>query len=450
MSSESKLQTYTFKGGIHPPGYKSYTHGNVIEMYMDPKRDLVFPMQQHIGAPCTPTVAKGDYVLRGQVIGDSDAYVSAPIHSSVSGTVKDIKLMAAPNGNKVLSVIIENDHLYKEVETMHKPYDYPSMTNDEICKVIRDAGIVGLGGAGFPTHVKLNPGKEIDTIIVNGAECEPFLASDFRLMLEEPTKLISGIKILLQMFPKAKAYIGIEDNKKQVINLMCDLLSGESRINVAKLKTKYPQGAEKQILNAITGRCVPSGKLPADVGCIVINADTVVAVYRAIMEGRPLMRRIVTLSGDAMNCSHTFKVRTGTSLEELIEAAGGLKAEPSKIIAGGPMMGIALSTTDIAISKTTNGALFLTEKLDFCGEESACIRCGRCISACPMHLLPLELTKFALHHDLEEFEKFHGMDCMECGSCAFVCPAKRHLTQTFKAAKKAIADNRKKGGAKNG
>jgi electron transport complex protein RnfC len=439
----------TFKGGIHPPDYKESTEGNSIQMYMDPKMDLVFPMVQHIGAPCKPLVKKGDYVLRGQKIGEPQGFVSSPIHSSVSGKVKDVKPMLHTNGTKVMSVIIENDHEYKEIEGMHKVYDYKNMTNQQILDLIREAGIVGMGGAGFPAHVKLSPppDKKIDSIIVNGAECEPFLSSDFRLLIEEPKKVIEGLKIILQMFPEAKGYIAIENNKPTALSVMQELTAAEERIEVVTLQTKYPQGGEKQLINAVTGREVPSGGLPADAGCIVHNADTIVAIYRAVLEGRPLMRRIVTLAGGALKKSATFKVRLGTNVRELIEAAGGMVCDPSKVICGGPMMGTALFSLDVPVVKGTSGVLLFDQSQDFIANESACIRCGKCIAACPIHLMPMMLNQAALERDWDTFANLHGMDCMECGSCAYICPAKRHLTQTFKAGKRIVAEQRKKAAA---
>ena len=381
----------TFKGGIHPPDFKESTEGNSIRMYMDPQMDLVFPMVQHIGAPCVPTVKKGEYVLRGQKIGEAQGFVSSPIHSSVSGKVKDVKPMLHTNGSKVLSVIIENDHQYKEIEGMHQRYDYEHMTNQEILTVIREAGIVGMGGAGFPAHVKLSPSpdKKIDTIIVNGAECEPFLSSDFRLLIEEPKKVVEGLKIILHMFPEAHGYIAIENNKPTALSLMRLLTTEEERITVVPLKTKYPQGGEKQLINAVTGREVPSGGLPADAGCIVHNADTIVAIYRALLEGRPLMRRIITIAGGAIAHATTFKVRIGTNVRELIEAAGGLTCTPSKVICGGPMMGTALFSLDVPVVKGTSGILLFDEHQDAVLEETACIRCGKCVAACPKHLISL-------------------------------------------------------------
>ncbi len=442
----------TFKGGIHPPDFKKFTEGNPIQMYMDPQEDLVFPMVQHIGAPCKPLVKKGDECLRGQIIGEAQGWVSSPIHSSVSGRVKDVKPMLHPNGSKVMSVIIENDHMYREVEGMHQSHDYHQMSKEEILSIIREAGVVGMGGAGFPAHVKLSPpaDKKIDAIIVNGAECEPYLSSDFRLLIEEPTKVVEGLKIVLHMFPEAKGYIAIEDNKPTALAVMRNLTLEEPRIQVVALKTKYPQGGEKQLIDAVIGREVPSGGLPADVGCIVHNTDTVVAIYRALLEGRPLMRRVITIAGGAVAHSVTFKARIGTSIRELVEAAGGLVCPPSKIICGGPMMGTALFSLDVPVTKGTAGILVFDPAEDHITRESACIRCGKCVSACPIHLMPLMLNQFALDMDWSSFEKYHGMDCIECGSCAYICPAKRHLTQTFKAGKRMIQEQRRKAAAEKG
>lgn len=442
----------TFRGGIHPPDFKKFTEGNPIQMYMDPQEDLVFPMVQHIGAPCKPVVKKGDECLRGQVIGEAQGWVSSPIHSSVSGRVKDVKPMLHPNGSKVMSVIIENDHAYREVDGLHQSHDYRHMSKEEILTVIQEAGVVGMGGAGFPAHVKLSPPAEkvIDSIIVNGAECEPYLSSDFRLLIEEPSKVVEGLKIVLHMFPNAKGYIAIEDNKPTALAVMRNLTVEEERIQVVPLKTKYPQGGEKQLIDAVLGREVPSGGLPADVGCIVHNADTIVAIYRAILEGRPLMRRVITLAGGALSHSVTFKARLGTSIRELIQAAGGLVCPPSKIICGGPMMGTALFSLDVPVTKGTAGLLVFDQKEDHILRENACIRCGKCISACPIHLMPFMLNQFALEMDWDSFEKYHGMDCIECGSCAYICPAKRHLTQTFKAGKRMIQEKRRKAAAEKG
>lgn len=438
----------TFTGGIHPKDNKHYTENLPIKELLDPQGLLVYPMVQHIGAPCKPTVKKGDMVLRGQCIGEAGGFVSAPIHTAVSGKVVDVKPMLHPNGQKVLSVIIENDHQYTCIDGLEERHDYTQMSREEILEFIRDAGIVGMGGAGFPTHVKLSPAadKKIDAIIINGAECEPFLTSDYRIMIEDPHRVVKGLLMLLKLFPEAKGYIAIENNKPHAISEIQGYISSRriENIEVVTLKTKYPQGGEKMLIKAVMNREVPSGGLPADVGVIVNNIDTVVAVYRAIAQGRPLMRRIVTVAGSAIKNPMNFKVRIGTPLRELVEAAGGFVEEPKKMIHGGPMMGASLFSLDAPVVKGTSALLFLTEKDCEVEEESPCIRCGKCIKACPMFLLPYDLNQFALRRDWEGFAAHGGMDCIECGSCAYVCPAKRQLTQTCKAGKAAVNAMRKK------
>ena len=439
------MKPLTFKRGVHPPHGKHYTEKKKIEILL-PKGELVFPMSQHIGAPCEPIVAKGDRVLLGQKIGEAKGFVSSPIHSSVSGTVKNIAPMLTTNGSKVMSIIIENDGLYEKHESIKAREKYDNLTKEELLKIIQEAGIVGMGGAGFPTHVKLSPppDKKIDSIIVNGAECEPYLTSDHRVMLEETNRVVEGLKIVLHMFPDAKGYIGIEDNKKDAIEAMQKAVQGINNIEVSVLKTKYPQGAEKQLIYSITKRQVPNGGLPADVGCIVQNVETMVAIERAVLRGKPIMRRIVTVTGGAIKEPKNFNVRIGTSFKELIEAAGGFKEEPIKIIAGGPMMGIAVNSLDIPVTKGTSAILCLTSAEGEIPPEENCIRCGRCVEACPMNLVPLTLNSLAIRSEYEMFEKNHGISCIECGSCSFVCPAKRHLVQSFRTAKKAIAANKNK------
>ncbi len=439
------MKALTFKRGIHPPHGKHYTENKPIEVLM-PKGDLIYPMAQHIGAPCEPLVKKGDRVLLGQKIGEAKGFVSAPIHSTVSGTVKNVTPMLHPNGTKVMSVIVENDGLYEEDPSINQSKDYKKMSREEIINKIREAGVVGMGGAGFPTFIKLSPPiiENIDTILINGAECEPYLTSDYRVMVEESGKVAEGLRIILHLFPKAKGYIAIEDNKPEAIAKMREATKNDENIQILVLKTKYPQGSEKQLIYACTKREVPSGKLPADVGCIVQNIDTVVAIHRAIVRGRPLMRRIVTVSGGAIKEPKNFKVRIGTTYRELVEAAGGFIEKPAKIISGGPMMGIALFSLDVPIIKTSSAILCLTEKEAVLPPEKACIRCGKCVDICPMNLLPLSLNVHALHHEWDDFEKEHGMDCMECGSCSYICPAKRHLLQSIRRGKKTILANKRK------
>jgi electron transport complex protein RnfC len=439
------MAALTFKRGIHPPDNKQFTKDKPVKILM-PKGDLVFPMIQHIGAPCTPIVKKGDRVLVGQCIAESEAFVSSPIFSSVSGTVKAIQEMDHPNGFKINAIVIEDDHLYEDHPNINHPHDYEQMTNDEIISVIKGSGIVGLGGATFPTQIKLSPppDKKIDYIIANGAECEPYLTSDHRIMLEETERLVLGLKVILKMFKGAKGIIGIETNKPDAIEKVALAIKDEPNIELVQLKTKYPQGAEKQLIYAATGREVPSGKLPSEVGCIVQNIDTIVAIHRAIFRGRPLMRRIVTIAGGAIKEPGNFKVRIGTSYREIIEAAGGFIEEPGKIISGGPMMGIAMFNLDVPVIKGSSSILCFSKKEAAIPEESNCMRCGKCVSACPMGLLPLELNKFAVALAEPEFEKYHGMDCIECGACSYVCPSKRHLLQSLRTTKKNILTKRRR------
>lgn len=433
---------FSFKGGIHPPHGKHLSKDTAIESLL-PKKDLIFPMSQHIGAPCEPTVKKGDRVLVGQKIGQATGFVSAPIHCSVSGTVKDIKPVLTSSGKKVMSVIVENDNLYEKVEvTPHK--DYKSLSKDQLLEIIKEGGIVGLGGACFPTHVKLAPKTEIDTIIINGAECEPYLTCDYRLMVEKHSEIIEGLKILKHMFPKANIYIGIEDNKSDAISIFNSALEDTKGIEVKSLKTKYPQGAEKQLIYATTKRMVPTGKLPADVGCIVQNLATVYAIRNLVIDGMPLTERIVTVTGEAITTPKNLLVKFGTSLTELIDACGGFKQDPVKVLSGGPMMGMSLISLDIPSIKGTSGILALTKDMADLSEESSCIRCGRCVEACPMFLTPYKLNSYVLRGEFEEFEKLNGLSCIECGACSYICPAKRHLTQSCREGKRVVMNNRKK------
>lgn len=434
----------TFKKGIHPRHSKYQTEKKPIE-YMEPKDEVVILMQQHIGAPCKPLVAVGDTVLKGQKIGEAEAFVSAPIHSTVSGKVKKIGKYSHPNGSQVDGILIENDHQYTEIDGM-VPKDINRMSKDEILTAIKEAGIVGMGGAGFPTFIKLNPPKEakIDHIIVNGAECEPYLTSDHRVMLEETERVVLGLDVILRLFPDAKGVIAIEDNKPDAIEKMEEAVRSYERIEVATLKTKYPQGAEKQLIYSVTKREVPSGKLPADAGCIVQNIDTVVAIHRAIYRGRPLMRRVVTVSGKNIKKPGNYKVMIGTTYRELIEHAGGTVEEITKMISGEPMMGIAMFDIDVPIIKTSSSILMLADEEINKIPESACIRCGKCVEACPMNLLPLDLDKIARQGDDDKFTAYKGMDCIECGSCSYSCPAKRHLVHSIRTTKRTIMANRRK------
>lgn len=434
----------TFHGGIHPYDGKELSKDKPIRAVL-PKGDLVYPLSQHIGAPAKPIVEKGDHVLAGQKIAEAGGFVSAPIYATVSGTVKAIEPRRVVTGDSVMSIIVENDGLYEEVEYPKvKPLE--DMTREEIIERIKEAGIVGMGGAGFPTHVKLSPKEpeKIDYVIVNCAECEPYLTSDYRRMIEEPEKLVNGLKVSLQLFENARGILAVEDNKPDCIDILKKLTKDEARISVKALKTKYPQGAERQIIYAVTGRAINSTMLPADAGCVVNNVDTVVAIYHAIYEGKPLMNRIVTVTGDAVADPCNFIVRIGTNYHELIEEAGGFKEEPVKIVSGGPMMGFGIFDLDVPTTKTASALLCLTRDDVSRMEPGPCINCGRCVEACPSRLVPSMLATYADNYDEEKFLSHEGLECVECGCCSYVCPAKRQLTQSIKSMRKIQLAKKKK------
>lgn len=435
----------TFKGGIHPNDGKSLAKDKAIVTVM-PKGDLIYPLSQHIGAPASPIVSVGDHVLKGQKIAEAGGFVSAPIHASVSGTVKAIEPHFNPTGSKVNCIVVENDGEYQEVEyTPSKPLD--ELTKEEILNLIGEAGIVGMGGAGFPTKVKLSPKEpeKIEYVIANCAECEPYITADYRRMLENPEELVSGMKVVLKLFDNAKGIFGVEDNKPDCIAKLKELTKDEPRMEVLALKTKYPQGAERQLIFATTGRAINSSMLPADAGCVVDNVETLIGIHHAVIDGRPVMERIVTVSGDGVKDPGNFKVLFGTNQRELVEAAGGFLDEPEKVISGGPMMGFAMFTLDTPITKTSSSILCLTKDEVAANEPSACINCGRCVEVCPSRIIPSRLADFAEHHNEEAFTKWEGLECVECGSCSYVCPAKRQLKQAIGSMRKiALANRRKK------
>jgi len=440
-----RMGLLTFKGGIHPNDGKSLAKDKAIVTVM-PKGDLIYPLSQHIGAPASPIVSVGDHVLKGQKIAEAGGFVSAPIHASVSGTVKAIEPHFNPTGSKVNCIVVENDGEYQEVEyTPAKPLD--ELTKEEILNLIGEAGIVGMGGAGFPTKVKLSPKEpeKIEYVIANCAECEPYITADYRRMLENPEELVSGMKVVLKLFDNAKGIFGVEDNKQDCIAKLKELTKDEPRMEVLALKTKYPQGAERQLIFATTGRAINSSMLPADAGCVVDNVETLIGIHHAVIDGRPVMERIVTVSGDGVKDPGNFKVLFGTNQRELVEAAGGFLGEPEKVISGGPMMGFALFTLDTPITKTSSSILCLTKDEVAANEPSACINCGRCVEVCPSRIIPSRLADFAEHHNEEAFTKWEGLECVECGSCSYVCPAKRQLKQAIGSMRKiALANRRKK------
>ena len=435
----------TFRGGIHPYEGKELSKDHPIEKYL-PKGDLVYPLSQHIGAPSVPCVKKGDSVLAGQKIADAGGFVSVPLHASVSGTVKGIEKHLNATGSMVDCIVIENDQQYQEVEYQEARLE--DLTKEEILNRIKEGGVVGMGGAGFPTHVKLAPKdpSKIEYILVNGAECEPYITSDYRRMIEEPEKVVKGLQVILTLFDSAKGYICIEDNKPDCIAKMKELVKDIDRIEVKEVMTKYPQGGERTLIYAATGREINSSMLPADVGCVVDNVETVISVYKAVILGRPVNSRVVTMSGDGIKEPKNLLVLSGTDMSELIDAAGGLKAKIAKAISGGPMMGFALYDLHVPCTKTTSAFLFLEHDAVSEAQEiqTACINCGRCVSVCPGHVLPARLAKLAERGDMAGFEAMDGMECCECGCCSYICPAKRPLTQSIKSMRKMVLASRRK------
>ncbi len=440
------MALFTFKGGIHPNDGKSLSKDKPIVSVL-PNSDMVYPLSQHIGAPAVPIVEVGDEVLVGQKIAEAGGFVSAPIHASVSGKVKAIESRFNPTGTKVNSIIIENDGEYNEVEYAHvKPLAV--LTKEEILNLIGEAGVVGMGGAGFPTKVKLSPKEpnKIEYVIANCAECEPYITADYRRMLEHPEELVSGMRIVLRLFDNAKGIFGIEDNKPDCIEKLRELIKDEPRMEVKALKTKYPQGAERQLIYATTKRAINSTMLPADAGCVVDNVETLIAIHNAVTHGRPVISRIVTVSGDDVQEPGNFKVLIGTNQREVVDAAGGFIGEAEKVISGGPMMGFAMFTLDTPITKTSSSILCMTNDTVALHESSACINCGRCVDACPSRIIPSRLADYAERLNEEAFVKWEGMECVECGCCSYVCPAKRQLKQSIGSMKKIVIANRKKRG----
>ena len=439
------MEKLTFRGGIHPYEGKELSKDHPIEKYL-PKGDLVYPLSQHIGAPSVPCVKKGDTVLAGQKIADAGGFVSVPLHASVSGTVKGIEKRLNATGSMVDCIVIENDQQYQETEFQEARLE--DLTKEEILNRIKEGGVVGMGGAGFPTHVKLAPKdpSKIEYILVNGAECEPYITSDYRRMIEEPEKVVKGLQVILTLFDSAKGYICIEDNKPDCIAKMKELVKDIDRIEVKEMMTKYPQGGERTLIYAATGREINSSMLPADVGCVVDNVETVISVYKAVILGRPVNSRVVTVTGDGIKEPKNLLVLAGTDMSELVDAAGGLKAKIAKAISGGPMMGFALYDLHVPCTKTTSAFLFLEHDAVSEAQEiqTACINCGRCVSVCPGHVLPARLAKLAERGDMAGFEALDGMECCECGCCSYICPAKRPLTQSIKSMRKMVLASRRK------
>lgn len=434
----------TFRGGVHPDDKKRSSNYIKIEKLPAPKT-MIYPVQQHIGKPANVLVKVGDQVKIGQLIAEADGYVSANVHASVSGKVVAIKPHIHPNGNMVNSIIVENDFKEDYIKDFNDKKDIEKLLPQDIVNVVKDAGIVGMGGATFPTHVKLAPPSKIDTVIINGAECEPYITSDHRLMLEHPKCILTGIKAVMKAVGAENAFIGVESNKPDAIEKLTEIFAEDERVKVVAVKAKYPQGSEKQMINAVTGRQVPSGGLPSDVGVVVLNIDTIWAIADAINKGLPLIYRIVTLSGDAVSQPKNYMVRIGTPVKDVIEAAGGFLEEPAKILLGGPMMGNAIYNTEVPVLKGTGAIIALTEREIRTTEPTVCVRCAKCVDACPMHLQPLMLRAYSIKKDYAKLKDFHILDCMECGACAYICPGRQNPVQYIRNAKPKVLEMVKKG-----
>lgn len=437
----------TFKGGIHPESSK-LTAASPIEK-MPPSKYYIFPLSQHIGAPCKPLVNVNDNVLVGQRIADSDSPLSAPIFSSVSGKVVAIEPRNSIYGLKVMSIVIENDYrdsFTKDLLPLPEGKSVNEYTSEEIVQIARDAGLVGMGGAAFPTALKLKSALEkgVHTVIFNGSECEPYITSDHRAMLEYPRFIFGGIKLILKCLHLDKAYVAIEDNKKDAIDTMKSFLENSS-IEVKELKTKYPQGGEKQLIRSVLGYEIAPGKLPLDDGIVIFNIDTCAALYRAVASGLPLTKRIVTASGDMMKTKKNLLVRLGTPVSDIIEHCGGLKKSDVKIVIGGPMMGFAQHSTDVPIIKSSSAVLALSfNKNDYNSSYNNCIRCGKCIDVCPMNLTPNLINLSIKNNAIDDYNEYNVMDCIECGACSYICPQRLHLVQAMRIAKETVKSKKDK------
>ncbi len=427
---------HLFFGGIHPKYNKEMSTG-VTDFHTVVPTQVVIPMQQHIGAPCTPLVKVGDRVLRFQKIGDGEG-LCVPVHASVSGTVVAIEPRPHTNGNLVLSVVIENDFQDQEAPKINE-LPLEQMDTDQILHTIREAGIVGMGGAAFPGNVKaLSAMGHVETLIANACECEPYITADDSLLRTQPEQVLRGIQIISRVLSPDRTVLAVEDNKAEAIEKLQSLIADFPGIQLKILPTRYPQGAEKQLVQAVTGRQVPPGKLPVNVGCAVFNVSTYAAVYRAVCLGIPLTQRIVTVSGETVHHPQNFIVRIGTPFEALISEAGGLTEETERVISGGPMMGFAQKDLSVPVVKATNAILCLPKDKNGAAENPVCLRCDKCIGVCPMHLQPLYMYRYAKCEKTDELMRLNLLDCMECGSCAFTCPGKLPLVEQFRKGKTLV------------
>lgn len=435
----------SFKKGVHLYEGKELAMDCPIKT-IDAEKEMVYPLQQHIGAPAQCVVSVGDRVLKGGLIAKADAFICAPVHSSVSGTVKAIEKRTVCSGDSVDCIVIENDGLNECVEGYGEQRSLSELDAQQVAEIIKNAGIVGLGGAGFSTAVKITPknAQGIDTLIINGCECEPYLTCDYRLMLERGEGIVKGIKAVLTLLPNARAVIGIEDNKPQAVEAMRKLTDGEDNITVQELKTKYPQGGERQLIYAVTNRKINSKMLPADKGVIVLNTATCYAVYEAVYKNIPLIHRVMTITGEGVNTPCNVDVPIGISHSYLLEKAGGAKDDAVKLISGGPMTGTAMYSLNVPVVKTSASILAFCKDDVSALSQSACIHCGRCVSVCPQKLVPQMMAKAVKSNDFERFESVGGMECIGCGCCAYACPAKIPLIQLFKHGKASVISARKK------
>ncbi|MBR1972240.1 MAG: electron transport complex subunit RsxC [Oscillospiraceae bacterium] len=434
---------HLFFGGIHPK-YNKEMSTRVTTFHTITPKQVVIPLQQHIGAPCSPLVKVGDKVLRGQKIGDGEG-LCVPVHASVSGTVVAIEPRPHTSGRMVNAIVIDNDFQDTTIPTHPNTAPLEELDNDEVLHAIREAGIVGMGGAAFPGNVKaLSAMGNVDTLIANACECEPYITADDSLLRTNPEHVLEGMLILGHVLKPNRMVLAVEDNKAEAIEKVQGLLKDYPHIELAVLPTRYPQGAEKQLIQSLTKREVPPGQLPVSVGCAVFNVSTYAAVYRAVRLGLPLIQRIVTISGEAIAEPQNFIVRIGTPFHDLIHVAGGLHDKTERVISGGPMMGIAQSDLSVPVIKATNSILCLLKDENGAAENPVCLRCGKCCSVCPMRLHPLYMYRFTNAGRVDELQRLNVLDCIECGSCAFTCPGKLPLVETFRKGKQMVREASKK------
>ena len=430
---------HLFFGGIHPK-YNKEMSTHVTEFHTIVPKQVVIPLQQHIGAPCTPLVQVGDHVLRGQKIGDGQG-LCVPVHASASGTVVAIEPRPHPGGRMVNAVVIENDFQDTLVPLAENHTPLEQLDDDVILHAVREAGIVGMGGAAFPGNVKaLSAMGNVNTLIANACECEPYITADDSLLRTDAAHVLEGMELLRHVLKPERVVLAVEDNKTEAIEMINRLKKDYPGIELAVLPTRYPQGSEKQLIQAVTGREVPPGQLPVSVGCAVFNVSTFAAIYRAVRLGMPLIQRIVTISGEAIAEPQNFIVRIGTPFHDLIEVAGGLHDATERVISGGPMMGVAQSDLSVPVVKATNSILCLLKDQNGAAENPVCLRCGKCVSVCPMRLQPLYMYRFTGAGRVDELQRLHILDCMECGSCAFTCPGKLPLVESFRKGKQLVRE----------